>query len=341
MSTKLGVYLSENFLKVVEIEAGNSLTVKTAKSFALNISNFFGSWSLEEEKSIEQTASGIQKELALLKLAESEVNIVIPDELCSLQIIKLPLVTDKEIISAIELQAEEFVPYPIEKATFDYQILSVDKTNNVMFLLLVVALKELIDKTANFLLNLGFYPIGLESETTALIRLILNHQLKFSDKYSLLVNIGKTFTQIAILNNTLKQLVTTNSMNIGNQFFYKTLQNNLNVPLEEAKQIFQSLKKTDLAYQKVLQPIFPEYANQIQKILVAALEKIGTLPSRIYVNSSMGGATYSSLFQDFPTLQQYEVVSLNNLSQSALNVKFPNELQSQLGSYMVPLGALI
>ena len=341
MKLKLGCYLRDNVLDVVAADASEPIVVRTASSFELKVPSFFETLSIDDEKNLELTTANIQKALASQKLTELETNIIIPDELCSLQIIRLPLVSEKEIISAIELQSEEFVPYPIEKATFDYQVLSIDKTNNTMFLLLVVALKENVDKASNFLLNLGLYPVGLETETTALIRLILNNYFKIEDKYSMIINIGKSFTQITILNISQKQLVTTNSINIGNQFFYKALQNNLNVPIETAKQIFTTLKSTDLNYEKVVKPIFAEYAKQIQAILIAALEKIGTLPSRVYLNSNQGSQTYALLFKDHPMLQQYQVLSLSNVTQEIIRAKFPQNQEQSLGYYLVPLGAII
>lgn len=341
MKLKLGCYLRENTLDLVAAESKEPILIKAVNSFELKVQNFFESLSITDEKNLELAVSNIQKTLTDQKLTELEANIIIPDELCSLQIIKLPVVSEKEIISAIEFQSEEFVPYPIEKATFDYQILSIDKTNNVMYLLLVVALKENVDKVSNFLLNLGLYPIGLETETTALIRLVLNEYLKIKDKYSMIINIGKSFTQITILNSNQKQLVTTNSINIGNQFFYKALQNNLNIPIETATQMFINLKNTDLHYEKIIKPIFAEYAKQIQKILVTALEKIGTLPSHVYLYSNQGTETYNLLFKDHPMLQQYSILILNRISQDLVNIRFPSTPKPDLGHYLVPLGAII
>lgn len=340
MKLKVGSYLRDNILDLVVAYPKEPISIKTASSYELKVPSFFESLSIEDEKNLEQATDFVQKSLSSQKLSELETNIIIPDERCSLQIIKLPLVSEKEIISAIELQSEEFVPYPIEKASFDYQVLSVDKANNVMYLLLIVALKENIDKVANFLLNVGLYPVGLETETTALIRLVLNSYFKFEDKFSMVMNVGNSSTQITILNHSQKQLVTTNSLNMGNHFFYKALQNNLNVPTNSAKQMFANLKTADVHYEKVIKPVFAEYAKQVQQILMVALEKIGTLPTRLYLYSSQADNAYSLLFKDHPALSQYNTVSLNSVAPNALTVALPPNLSNRLGYYLVPIGAV-
>ena len=341
MKLKVGSYLRGNILDLVSGTTTDPVVIKNASSYELKVPDFFENQSIEDEKNLEQASTFIQNSFRSQKLSEQETNIVIPDEQCSLQIIKLPLVSEKEIISAIELQSEEFVPYPIEKASFDYQVLSVNKQNNTMYLLLVVALKEDIDKASNLLLNMGLYPVGLETETTALIRILLNNHLKLQDKFSMLINIGNGSTQITILNVEQKQLVTTNSVNVGNQFFYKALQNNLNIPSNTAKEMFNTLKPEDLNYQKIIKPVFAEYAKQIQKILMSALEKIGTLPTRVYLYSSQIAGSYQLLFKDHPMLQQYNTVNLNTITSEQTDIKFPEALKTKLGYYLVPLGAII
>jgi Tfp pilus assembly PilM family ATPase len=341
MKTKIGSYIHENLLDIVIGQPSESIVIETANSYDLKVASMFENLSIDDEKNLEQASSNIQKSLLSQRLSERDTNIVVPDEQCSLQIIKLPLVSEKEIVSAIELQSEEFVPYPIEKASFDYQILSIDKEHNSMYLLLVVALKEHIDKISNYILNLGLYPVGLETETTALIRLILGGYLKMEDRFNMIVNIGPKTTQITILNYQQKQLVTTNSINLGYQFFYRALQNNLNIPVNSAKEIFAALKATDANYQKIIKPIFSEYANQIQQILITAFEKIGTLPSRVYLFSSQPANTYSVLFKDHPVLSQYSIFNLTVLSPDSLKAKYPEAIKDKLGYYLVPLGAII
>ncbi len=341
MKTKVGSFLRESSLDIISAQVGDIIEIKQASTYDLKIANFFDHHSIDDEKTLEQNSELIQKSLTNSKLNEQETNIIIPDEQCSLQIIRLPLVSEKEIVSAIELQSEEFVPYSIEKAIFDYQILNVDKQNNSMFLLLVVALKENIDKVSDYLLGLGLYPNGLESESTALFRLILSQHFKLNSKLVMLINIGRGASQISILNAQQQQLVTTNSISIGSEFFYKALQNNLNIPRNSAIEMFNTIKPADLNYQKIIKPVFSEFAGQIHKILMAALEKIGTLPNNIYLYSASGLNSYSLLFKDHPMLQQYGTEPLTSALLNPQSVKFAPELKDQLNHYLISLGALI
>jgi Tfp pilus assembly PilM family ATPase len=340
MKQKIGAYLHEDVLDIVSADGEGSLSLKNASTFQLGVANFYESLSIDNEKSLEKARQSIQKSLSTQKLNEQEANVIIPDQQCSLQIIKLPLVSEKEIISAIELQSEEFVPYPIEKASFDYQVLSVDKENSLMYLLLVVALKENINKVSDFILNLGLYPTGLETESTALFRLLLDKHLTISGDLAMVVNINSISSQVSILNLQQKQLVTTNSVNIGNLFFLKSLQNNLNVALPQAAEIFTSLKSENPHYQKIIKPVFAEYAKQMQKILMVAMDKIGTMPSTIYLHNSSYSQVYSLMFKDHPMLQQYQVVDLRQQPFAKTAISLAPEVKANAGDYLIPIGAL-
>lgn len=341
MKSKVGFYVRENTVDILSASLGEIIAITGCSSFDLKINNFFENQTLEDEKTLLTTSELIRKSLLSAKLTESEANLVLPDERCSLQIIKLPLVSEKEIISAIELQSEEFVPYPIEKASFDYQILSVDREGGQMYLLLIVTLKDIIDKASDFVLDLGLYPVNVEPESTALYRLLLNQHLKTAESILMLINIGVLATQISILNLQQQQLITTNSINIGSQFFYKAIQNNLNVPMNSAIDLFTKIPRTDLNYQKVIVPVFAEFAKEVRKILMLTLEKLGTIPQNVYLYSPNAINTFCNLFKDNALLQQYNIVGLSSMALNGNKIKADPVLQAKLGQYLIPLGAII
>lgn len=340
MANRVGVSLQNNVFYLLQADVSDVINIKDLRSYELKVPNFFANLSLDEEKALSTTAENIRKDLAIAKIVENEANIILPDEHCSMQIIKLPLVSEKEIISAIELQSEEFVPYPISKASFDYQILTTDKQNNLMYLLLIVTLKELVDKVSDYILSLGLYPTGIESESTTLFRLIMSKYVTINENIAMLVNINQQSTQISILNLAQQQLITTNSINIGSQFFYKALQNNLNIPQISAIEMFGTLKPDQAYYQKIILPVFNEFAKEVLKILMAAMEKLGTLPKNIYLYSHQNTTTFNLLFKSHSMLQQYNLINLNQVALNPNKVKFSITDKNKLSHYFVPFGAV-
>jgi type IV pilus assembly protein PilM len=250
----------------------------------LKTQNFYNALSKEDEKLLFKHSQEIATLLKQKGYTDLEANIVIPDDLCSLQIISLPLVSEKEIMSSIELQAEEFVPYPINKANFDYQILAIDQKEKKMSVLIVVSLIKTITKVADFILDAGLYPKTIEPESTALYR-ALTALDKSTDDLVLLLNIGKQSTQPSILKLSQKQLMMTNSFNIGTNFFTKAIHLNMNLPESEAEALFNSDSETNEDVKTILRPLFTEYGKEVQKIVLNSAERIGTIPKKIYVNS--------------------------------------------------------
>jgi len=308
--------------------------------FSLKTHDFFDNLSVEEEKQQNKVNDLIKSTLKQNHLQDLDVKVVIPDEVCSLQIIKLPLVSEKEIVSAIELQAEEFVPYPIEKASFDYQILSIDKSENQIYLLIIVTLLELIDRVSDFVLDFGLYPESLEPESTAIYRLLINQIYKTDADLVMFININNQSTQSSILNLTQKQLVTTNSFNIGQNFFYKALQNNLNLSASVAVETFNTITPKDAAFKQIITPLFTEYAKEVQKTILATVNKIGTIPKVIYIHSAQSVNTFIQLFNQTNHLKQYQIrpLIIDNIDSSKIALN--ESLYSKFSEIVIPLAAL-
>jgi len=341
MQSKVGVYVREDLLELVSVSPENPLKINELGSFELKVKNIFADLTLDDEKLLATQGEVTRKVLESKRLTELDASVVIPDEKCSLQIIKLPLVSEKEILSAIELQSEEFVPYPIDKASFDYQILSIDKQKNEMYLLLIVALKKIIDQISDYVLSLGFYPTGIEPESTAFFRLIFNQYLSIKENIIMCINIGENSTQISILNKTQQQLITTNNLSIGNHFFYKALENNLNIPRETAREMFSAFTPTNENVAKILTPAFGEFAKDINKILLSALDKLGALPKQIYLYSHGNENTFVTLFKSHPILQPYQVFPLTQVPIDSTKVISDPKSTVKLNQFLVSLGAVV
>jgi len=341
MSGKLGVYLKEDLLELVSVTEGGPLRVNDLASLELKVRDIYGDLTLEDEKLLATQASVNRKILESKKLTELDAAVVIPDEKCSLQIIKLPLVSEREILSAIELQSEEFVPYPIDKASFDYQVLSVNKETNEMYLLLIVSLKKVIDQISDYVLSLGVYPTAIEPESTAFFRLIFNSFLEIKENLIMAINIGVNSTQVSLLNKSQQQLVTTNNLGIGALFFYKALENNLNLPRQAAKELFATLGHNDANVLKIVTPPFEEFAKNINKILLSALDKLGALPKQIYLHAPGNEATFSTLFKGNPILQPYQVIPFSQIMLSPAKVVTDPKLLPKLNQFLVSLGAVV
>lgn len=310
MKSKLGMSISSSSTHVVYMQGDVKPQILDAFVVPLAVSNIFGNLTIDEEKQLIKTAGIIKSTLKTKKMLEGELFVTIPDEYCSLRILRLPLVSEKEILSAIELQAEEFIPYPVEEANFDYQILATDEKEREMSVLVVATYKKIVERLSNFILDCGIYPNILEPQSAAMIRMFFNGYFLVQGDLILLANIGEKSTQTAILDIKNKQILMMHDFSLGTNFFVKAIQGNLNIPLEDAQKQFAEIKLDSDLYSKIVAPLFIEFSKEIQKILIASTDKINLMPKSLYVLESDLVGSIAHLFRNSTLLinsQTYEI----------------------------------
>lgn len=297
MKARIGIAFESNIARIVYLKSDPKPVVTDAFEIPLGINTIFGNLNIDEEKQLIKTAGLVKSTLKAKKIGEGELFAVLPDEYCSLRILRLPLVSEKEIISAIELQAEEFIPYPVEEANFDYQILATDEKEREMSVLVVATYKKIVERLSNFILDCGMFPNILEPQSAAMIRMFFNGYFLVGGELLLLANVGEKSTQTAILDIKNKQVLMMHDFNLGTNFFVKAIQGNLNIPLEDAQKQFLQLKTDSDLYTKIISPLFNEFSKELQKILVASTEKISMMPKELYVLEQNASVTLAGLFK--------------------------------------------
>src|SRR3989338_1652765 len=102
-----------------------------------------------------------------IRVEKKRLNIVIPDGFTYSQIIKMPRLKEKELLSAIRYQADQFIPMPIDETSLDLEILYEDKVSNNSLVLIIAAPQKLIDRVQNLSEQEGLYPEAIENELSA------------------------------------------------------------------------------------------------------------------------------------------------------------------------------
>ncbi|PJE62357.1 hypothetical protein COU88_05410 [Candidatus Roizmanbacteria bacterium CG10_big_fil_rev_8_21_14_0_10_39_6] len=285
MSKVLGVSIYENNIVFVRLSNDTKpYMIDKIVHFDNKIPHFFEQITKAKSKETTQAVNIIRDTLKKEGMSELEAHIVLPDHTSSTQILSLPLITEKEIVSAIELQADEFIPYPIEKATFDYQVLSVDKEKNSMSVLVAVMLKELVNSIEGFILDIGLYPLSVEPVTTSFYRLLFGKYMKEKENIVLFLNIDNRSTQASIINLSQQLLLMTYSFSIGNDFFLRGIQSYQNIGDKESSDQFMKIAENP-KIQPITSSLFAEFSKEIRKIFLSSTEKIGTTPKHIIIYS--------------------------------------------------------
>ena len=116
-------------------------------------------------ENIEDEVTQIRKLIGSLKISKN-VSLIIPDALTYSQILTMPFLNEKELISAIKYQADQFIPMPIEE-TIDIEVIEEitgENKKEKSLLLIVAAPKKVIEKVQTTAELAGLNPESVENE---------------------------------------------------------------------------------------------------------------------------------------------------------------------------------
>lgn len=202
----------------------------------------------DSEQIIQKTASSISKTLDQMKIKTKAVRTIIPDSVSYNRFLEMPKLNEKELVSAIRYQADQFIPMPIDDVNLDLEVVHENPQTNKTLVLLSASPKTTIEKVKNVLEYSGLLPESIEPETSALARFLSEINKMEGTKTSqpqqakgfILINLNLSSTSIYYFDQTLGLMTHSNNFNTGYSLFLKEIQVNLNVDAKKATDLLKS-----------------------------------------------------------------------------------------------------
>ncbi len=139
-----------------------------------------------------EVLSGIQRENSF-----SMINLSIPEEEAFFVRIRLPYIKPLEIRTAIELQLDEYIPYPADQVEFDYEVLRTDpRSGGYIDVSVSVLPKKIVQHYTDILKRSGLQPLAIMIEAEATARATVPEKTK---ETIMIVNIGRIDTVISVV----------------------------------------------------------------------------------------------------------------------------------------------
>ncbi len=264
--------LGETQIRIAEINPRGDLF--EAKNLSLiDMDPLF--YKTESESMIEKTASSISKALDQLKLKTKSVRVIIPDSFSYNRFIEMPRLNEKELISAIRYQADQFIPMPLDDVNLDIEVLNENLKTNKTLVLLSASSKVLVDKVKKLLEYAGLFPESIEPETSSIGR-FLSFIYKPTGKSAqtpqntgvVLINLNFSSTSIYYFNQALKLMTHSNNFNSGYSIFLKEIQINLNVDVKKAAELVKNFgisQNSGYHLEKILAPSLKDILGKIDR----------------------------------------------------------------------------
>lgn len=214
--------------------------------------------------------------------------------------ISLPGLKTKELAEAVQLEAEQYIPMPLEELYLDYSIIKADKDTTEVF---VVAVPRTIVDSYLVLADL----LGLE---VVLIETTLGGGGKLfsrdanNDAPSVIIDFGSLSSDISIFD---KNILVTGTVQGGGASFTELIRAKLGVTQTEANIIKNkyglSVSKKQKEIQEALNPTLEQIVREIRRMIRYYEERYGTERPITQAITLGGGA-------NMPGLTEYLTASL-------------------------------
>ncbi|MBP9797567.1 pilus assembly protein PilM [Candidatus Woesebacteria bacterium] len=268
--------LGEKYVRVVESEDKK----KTLKLNSAGLSEIpFNIYNVSSPEFDSKASELIRKLVADAKITKTDVRITIPDTQSYTRIFEMPLLTDKELISAIRYQADQFIPIPIDKVSLDLHIISKNKEANKSFILLVAAPQSVIDHVVKITEDAGLIPTNIQNEASSLLSLFsrMHDVQKDPTGATLFVNFGNNSTSLYLYDNVQNLPLQVHNFNIGQFIFYKDIQANFTLSADQVKDMIERIGLTDQQTEydmgTILASPLNEFTSEIQRFILSSREK--------------------------------------------------------------------
>lgn len=241
VSQPVGLDIGSEVLRVAQIKPGTDpLLIKFAQQKTA------GCLVDGEPTDVDALATAISDLWKKSGISERRVVLGISNQKVIVRLLTMPYMEKDDLKSAIQFQAQDNIPIPIEETILDYQITN-DFTNQdnerTLQVVLVAAQKEMIQNHISALEKAKLRPYVVDVASFALGRSLLGKEAVVPDDKELerdskvvgLVDIGESVTNISVIQNRtpLFSRVTP----LADNAFVKAISDTLATPMEEAAKL--------------------------------------------------------------------------------------------------------
>lgn len=223
----------------------------------------------------EEMAQAVKKVVLEGKIETKNVNVALPENQVYTRVLDMPVLSDKELSTAIYWEAEQYIPVPIANLTLDWKVFKRPQDlsqDSKMQVLLVGAPTALIDKYQRILAMAGLTIAAVETEILSAVRALV-----FEENFpnSVIINIGAVSTSLAIIKDGI--LVFAYTMSVGGTALNRAIASDFGFSqnqAEEYKKIYGvSGDALGGKIGKATEPILGSIVNEVKKALALYIEK--------------------------------------------------------------------
>ncbi|RLC35059.1 MAG: hypothetical protein DRZ76_01205 [Candidatus Nealsonbacteria bacterium] len=168
------------------------------------------------------------------KLNTKYVVASLPEEKSFLQVIQMPKMVEEELKKAVQFEAENYVPLPIDKVYLDSQkVLPVQDHLDHLDVLIAAFPKKTVNSYLSIFQKAGLKPVAFEAESQAICRALVKNGL--SPKPLLLIDLGVSRTSLIIFSGYSLRFTT--SIPFSGRKLTELISEKSKISLEKAEEV--------------------------------------------------------------------------------------------------------
>ncbi len=187
------------------------------------------------------------------------------------KIIPMPAgLNDTELEAQIEMEADQYIPYPLEEINLDFEIIGPSEHNpETVDVLLAASRSENIELRSAALAIGGLTPkiVDVEAYTIENSSKLISHQLKETSEDNIIavIDIGATMTSLNVVENN--HLIYTREQSFGGKQLTEEIMRRYGLAYDEAGRLKKDGGLPDNYIQEVLEPFKETIAQQVSRFL--------------------------------------------------------------------------
>lgn len=268
MATFFGLDIGSSSIKLVEM-AGKG--VKT-EAIVANPTGKVGVDLIPTD--LTSLIEAVKKLIASSGVKTKRCIVSIPESLVFTKIMMFPYMSSPELATAIRWEAEQVIPYPIDKLELSWVILykPKDPLSGDKMRVLVVAVPAKVSKSyVDFIDSLGLEVIRVENEAVSLVRSLVMSRKQVG--VSLIVDLGFSNSKFVVADST--QIYTNYISSLGGMAFTRIIAESFRLPVNQAEEYKRAYGLDKQQFEGKLfasvEPVLTGLVGDIKKVVASYL----------------------------------------------------------------------
>lgn len=272
---------------------------------------------------IERLGLAIAKLAKDLRLTTTNVVAGLPASKVFASIITTPKLSNAELAKAIPLQADQYIPMPIDQVKLDWTVLGPGPTANELEVLLVAAPNTVTQKYLQVMETAGLQVMALEINSTALYRALVPP----TSPPALVLDMGAVASDLAIIYQNSPRLI--RSIGVGGTTLINAASQALGLDEAQAEQFVHKFGLTQTKLEgQVYKAIKPSLDVLVEEVGKSIKFFMGRYPQAKLEKLVLTGGTSALL--ELPTFIATAIGLPVEIGNAWVNVSYPAGLQDKL-----------